>query len=175
MIRQSAVLRTVSGVAFAILGIALPSMPATAQGTGGEGCYFDACDDDVRRERDRVFKEPRDPVDGRGDYPDPEPEFVPDDPGQLVCITTVGSSCVMMDQSFPAGQFCNCPGPFGSRLDGYTQRVNGNTAAGAQPQQPSIATQCVTYVGSCFLANQALVGSPCYCPSAFGPVQGISQ
>jgi len=101
--------------------------------------------------------------------------YVPDDPGQLVCITTVGSSCVMMDQSFPAGQFCNCPGPFGSRLDGYTQRVNGNTAAGAQPQQPSIATQCVTYVGSCFLANQVLVGSPCYCPSAFGPVQGISQ
>jgi len=135
---------------------------ANAQGTGGEGCYFDACDQDVVRERDR-FNERQ-----------PNPNPPPSRDTQLVCTTLYGGNCVMMDQSFPVGQLCNCPGPFGARIDGFTQRVSGNPQV--TPQQPQMASQCVTQFGSCVLFSPAPFGSQCSCLNAFGGfVPGVSQ
>ncbi len=145
----------------ACLLLALSPVGAGAQGTGSGGCYFDACDDEVRAERDRRFDEGAPPDNSSGAS------------GQLVCNTLYGGSCVMLDQRYPEGQFCNCPGPFGSRVDGFTQRVSGRDSTSFQ--QPRLATQCTTLVGSCVLYNSVPVGTQCFCTSAFGPVGGVSQ
>ena len=145
-----------ANIGLAIFLIVLSATVAAAQGTGTSGCYFDACDDEVRQERDRVYSPGRIPQSASG---------------QLVCTTFAGT-CVMTDQSYPAGQFCNCPTQFGIPLDGFTQLVN---SAPVQQQQPTIATHCVTLLGNCPLGGRLAVGTPCYCPSVFGPVTGMSQ
>ena len=152
---------------FAILGfvlsLALTASIAEAQATGSGGCYFNACDEDVQREREDYVERT------------PERKFDNTQGQQLMCVTLYGGSCVMMDQNYPEGQFCNCPGPLGARIDGYTQRVSA-TSTFQQQQQPQLAYQCHTNQGSCQLFAPVAAGSQCTCFTALGQFfPGIAQ
>lgn len=154
----------IPSIGLAVIAWALVATVAAAQGTGSRGCYFDACDDEVKEERDRFVED------------QPNRDTQNNNSGQLMCMTPYGGSCVMVDQNYPVGQFCNCPGPLGiTRIDGFTQRVGANSESSFQPPQPRVAAYCVTQMGSCQLYSRGAVGMRCYCQSIYGPIPGISQ
>lgn len=140
--------------------LVLAAISAQADGTGSGGCYFNACDDDKVPDREIETK--------------PQPKIPNTSEQKLLCVTLYGGSCVMVDQNYPVGGFCSCPGPMGVvRVDGVTQLVNSTTY---QQPQTQIAYQCMTNQGGCQLFAPVAAGSQCTCITDFGQYfPGIAQ
>jgi hypothetical protein len=44
-----------------------------------------------------------------------------------------------------------------------------------QPAMPQVARMCLTQYGNCWMIEPIPVGTPCFCPTAFGPIGGIGR
>ena len=153
----------------AVLVLCLAAVSAAAQqgrtATGEGGCYFGACDTPNVDERDDRDRPDVSRVPDRSYTPPPPPPQ-----GPQVCVTHFGSC--QMAMRIPDGSSCTCPA-----------LANGMTAVGVTADQnrtsstypPNLASICQTLAGACQMGMQLGRNQSCFCPTAFGPIQGVSQ
>jgi hypothetical protein len=85
------------------------------------------------------------------------------------CATPSGS-CPLA-YGLPEGSPCYCPTPFGA----FNGMATVAYAPPVPPPTPPPAWRCATQYGVCPLGQALPSGSPCYCPTYYGPVWGRAQ